>query len=660
MGCVVSRTIDNDERVQIYEKRWRLMKQLLEFRSEFSDALSSYLRSLKNTGMALRQFTESETLEIEDIPPNSLTSSPSSRLPLPPPPPPPFSPNIKSKAHELEHETGLEESVMIDDDDDDGDTFLPPPHPSSSWESWGPFEPLSIKNLDKRAEHGMDEVQWAEIRTEFEEECAEEIVEENTPEPLPEKLQKQHVEMDVDGSSSSALIWSKEPSDMMMMMMATWRTNKTLESIVKDLDDYFLKASALGNEISILMDINSGDAFAPQTLRKRSNSAKVFSALSWSWSSKSLQLTQEASIANSSPSEPLRPGAHSITLEKIFSAEQKLHKEVKEEETAKLEHERKSLLLQKQEDEVSEGTALDRTRIIVENLQSKIAILQQSIGLTCSSILSLVDEELYPQLVILTSGLIHMWKTMYECHQVQNHISLQLNHISLDHITELTSDYHRRAALQLEAEVKSWHHSFCYLVKSQMDYVKTLCIWVRLTDTFIDEQNRCNFSSTLHSLCEQWLHHLKRIPHQVASEAIKKLLSAVQLIILQQTQEQDLQKRSDKLEKRLQKEQYLLNEMEKKLEGGGSNAASGANSEALSPNNPLSLKRAKVETLKKQAKDEKAKHHNSVHRTKVMVLDNLKADLPNAFQALMGFSSASAKALDAIYSLDKPTEGSQE
>lgn len=55
----------------------------------------------------------------------------------------------------------------------------------------------------------------------------------------------------------------------------------------------------------------------------------MFSALSWSWSSKSLQLTREASDCRGGPSEPCRPGAHCITLEKLFLAEQRLHKEVK-------------------------------------------------------------------------------------------------------------------------------------------------------------------------------------------------------------------------------------------------------------------------------------------------------------------------------------------
>ena len=58
------------------------------------------------------------------------------------------------------------------------------------------------------------------------------------------------------------------------------------------------------------------------------NSAKVFSALSWNWSSKSLQVTKEA-VELSGSSEPCRVGAHCITLKKLYAAEQKLYKEMK-------------------------------------------------------------------------------------------------------------------------------------------------------------------------------------------------------------------------------------------------------------------------------------------------------------------------------------------
>lgn len=69
-----------------------------------------------------------------------------------------------------------------------------------------------------------------------------------------------------------------------------------------------------------------------------------------------------------------------------------------------MEYERKSSLLQNQEDENLDWTKFEKTRSSVENLESKLMHLRQSITETTSSILQLIDEELYPQLVALTSG----------------------------------------------------------------------------------------------------------------------------------------------------------------------------------------------------------------------------------------------------------------
>lgn len=50
--------------------------------------------------------------------------------------------------------------------------------------------------------------------------------------------------------------------------------------------------------------------------------------MSWSWSSRSLQFPRDA-VESSGPSEPCRPGAHCITLQKLYDEEKKLYKEVK-------------------------------------------------------------------------------------------------------------------------------------------------------------------------------------------------------------------------------------------------------------------------------------------------------------------------------------------
>ncbi|XWS67437.1 hypothetical protein CRYUN_Cryun04dG0006500 [Craigia yunnanensis] len=628
MGCVASR-IDKEERVQVCKERKKLMKQLVGYRGEFAGAQLAYLRALKNTGVTLRQFTESDSLELENTS-YGLTLPPSPSSPLPPPPPPPsFSPDSRKAGDNGKGEAAQEESKEINQDDC---STPPPPTSSSSWNVWDLFESTSSLHHPKQSEtiEPVEEENWTESKVEFEDEDqGEELVENTAISPLSEKPQPGEI---VDDISSMMSWYDKDSTDVAMLV---WKNKKTLEGIIKELDDYFLQASAGGKEIAVFTDVNIGENSLPWKLnenkRKRSNSAKVFSALSWSWSSKSLQFARDAVQCGSS--EPCKPGAHCITLDKLYVAEQKLYKEVKK------------------QDENHDWTKTEKIRSSVESLKTDIRHLQHSISAIGSSILELIDEELYPQLVALTSGLMEMWKMMYKSHQVQNHIAQQLNHLTDNLSMDLTTESHRQATAQLETEVSFWYHSFCKLINSQQEYVRTLCRWIQLTDCLVDNHQQNGCSSAVRRLCEEWQLGFEKLPDEVASESIKSFLLAIQSIIRQQAEEHCLQKRSDKLEKRLEKESISLTEMEKKVEG--SVAGLDVNS-TLSPKHPLSLKRAKTEALKKRVDMEKGKHLNSVQVCKTMTLNNLKTSLPNVFQALMGFSKASTQAFEAILGHARP------
>ncbi|KAA8519398.1 hypothetical protein F0562_013654 [Nyssa sinensis] len=653
MGCVASR-IDQEERVRICKERKRLMKQLVGFRGEFADAQMAYLRALKNTGVTLRQFTESESLELETAPFGlALPPPPPPPLPPSPPPPPPFSPD--SRKFEDNQKVKVAQEEIIEIDEDNGCTPPPPPIPSSSWHFWDPYDPSSPQSQKKsETVEPVEEENWAEANTEFEEEDHDgEVVTNKVVNIFHEKPKT--VEL-IDDNSSMVSWYTKDTGHTTDMPMVAWGKKKTLAGIIKELDDYFLKASAGGKDIAIIMDINAGDTSlwqnSKENMRRTSNSAKVFNALTWNWSSKSLQFTRDV-VESCGPREPCGLGAHCITLEKLFAEEQRLYKEIKDEEVTRLEHQRKSLLLQKQEDEGYDWTKTDQTRLSVETLQSDIICLQQSISRICSSISKLIDEELHPQLIALTSGLMHMWRTMYECHQVQNHISQQVNHLTNQQSMDPTTNYHRQAAAQLKTEVSSWYKSFCELMKSQQEYVRALSGWIQLTNCLVDDCQRSRSSSAVHTLCEEWQLALDRLPDKVVSEAIKNLLSGIHSIILQQEEELNLQKKSVKLEKKLQTQLNSLAEMETKLEGIITTEHAHT---VLSPNHPLSVKRTKIEVLKKRVDDEKARYLNSVQVTQAMTLNNLKISLPNIFQALIGFSSAYTRSFEDIHGCAKPVD----
>ncbi|KAK6917094.1 protein of unknown function DUF632, partial [Dillenia turbinata] len=650
MGCVASR-IDKEERVQICKERKKLMKRLVRFRGEFANAQLAYLRALKNTGVTLRQFTELDTLEFESTPIRvALPPSPPPPLPPSPPPPPPFSPDVRKSKDNLE-ENGQEESMEIDEDD--SCTPPPPPVSSSSWDFWDPFGASSPQDEKSETVELAEEEKWEETNTEFQEEDQEELAVASKVVNLP-SVKQQTMEV-VDDNSSMMSWYTKDTADAAMVV---WRNKKTLPGIMKELDDYFLKACVGGKGIAVLMDLNEGNGLLQQSFnenkRKRSNSAKVFTALSWTWSSKSLQFARDI-VELCGPAEPCRPGAHCITIDKLYAHEQRLYKEVKEEEIIKVEHEKKSALLQKLEDEDHDWSKTDKTRLTVESLQSDIIGLQQSISRTCSAILNLITEELHPQLVALTSGLMHMWRTMYECHQVQNHISQQMSHLTNHQSMEPTTDYHRHATVQLQNEVTNWYSSFCGLLKSQRDYVRALCRWIQLTDCLVDDSEQSNFSASIRTLCEEWQHALEKLPEKVASEAIRSFLLAIHSIMLQQAEERNLKKKSEKLERRLQKEMRSLAEMENKLEGS---FPTGEGYHNLSPKNPLAVKLARTEALRKRMEGEKAKYLNSVQVTGEMTLNNLQTSLPNVFHALMGFSGACAQVFESIQNQSKEAGGS--
>ncbi|GER36783.1 hypothetical protein STAS_13153 [Striga asiatica] len=389
---------------------------------------------------------------------------------------------------------------------------------------------------------------------------------------------------------------------------------------------------------------------------KRSNPAKVFSALTWSWSSRSLQSPKD-SVNSHESNDPCKPGAHCITLQKLYSEEQKVYKDVKEEEMAKLEYGRKSLLLQRLQEEHDYAKA-EKTRLAYESLESYISSLQESIEKSSSTLLTLITKELHCQLITLTSGLMHMWRTMHDCHELQSHISEQLNHLADQQKIEPTAESHRQAAAQLQTEVNSWYLSFCKLVKFQHEYVRALCKWSELTHYLqAIDGSRIDDLKKVHTLAKKWLQALDNLPDKMVSEAIKAFLSTVHTIVVQQHEECSMRKRSQRLEKKLERELALLSEVEMRFSRNFSTEDS--NSVLTSNNHPLTIRRAKVEALKVLVNNEKVKYMNSVKTTRVMIVNSLQMSLPKVFQALTVFSSVYADSFEEILSNDTEREDVQ-
>lgn len=320
-------------------------------------------------------------------------------------------------------------------------------------------------------------------------------------------------------------------------------------------------------------------------------------------------------------------------------------------------------LLQSQEVKGENAIKMDKTQASIKRLQSLIMVAHQGVTTTSSAIIELRDNELCSQLQELSEGLMHMWKSMNDCHQIQNSIVQQVKNLGTLASREFTSDSHRQATLQLEAEVTAWHISFCSLIKSQQDYICALYEWARLSLVQLGNEAQWERGNRppIYTLCDVWQQVLKRLPDKVASESIKSFISVVHAIVMQQADEQKRKKKAENISRELQKKMIALRNIEKKYYSSYSiPARADATTESqfeLGHTDPLAEKRAEIEIYKRRLEDEKANYSKSARGTREMTLNNIQTGLPGLFQALSSFSSVCASSFEEIYNQTKSLKG---
>ncbi|XP_015963594.1 protein ALTERED PHOSPHATE STARVATION RESPONSE 1 [Arachis duranensis] len=443
------------------------------------------------------------------------------------------------------------------------------------------------------------------------------------------------------------------------LAMVVSRNTKDLVEVIKELDEYFLRAADSGSQVSSLLQVPSS-GFSHQ-----SKGSKVYgygwpSLLTWSSSPKLNgfgKLAEENPLSvggfggNTVGSGGGGSGGHCSTVERLYAWEKKLYQEVKNAKIIKMEHEKKAAQLRKFELKRADYVKTEKTKKEVEKLESQMIVASQAIETTSSEIIKLREIELCPQLIDLVKGLMCMWRSMYECHQVQKHIVQQLEYINTIPSTTPTSEIHRQSTLQLEVEVQQWHQSFCNLFKAHRDYIQSLTGWLRLSLFQFGRTplSRTTEESKIYALCEEWNLAVDRIPDKVASEGIKSLLTVIHAIVVQQTEEHKQKKRSDSAFKELEKKVVQLRSLECKYGPYSMPESSGT----MRTKDPVSQKRAKVESLRAKAEEEKTKHEKAVSVTRAMTLNNLQMSFPHVFQGIVGFSNLCTEVFESVYNKAK-------
>ncbi|QCE04882.1 hypothetical protein DEO72_LG8g2923 [Vigna unguiculata] len=438
--------------------------------------------------------------------------------------------------------------------------------------------------------------------------------------------------------------------------------HRDLKEIVEAVRENFEKAAAAGDQLSEMLEVSRAhlDRSFNQLRKTLYHSNSVLSKLSSTWTSKPPLVVKYRLDAGSLDGPD---GSKSLcsTLERLLAWEKKLYQEVKARECVKIEHEKKLSALQSVECKGGDEAKVDKTKASITRLQSLIVVTSQAVSTTSDAINALRDAHLVPQLLHLCRGIMYMWKSMHEYHEIQSNIVQQVrglvNQSSKGHST---SESHKQATRDLESAVSAWHSSFCRLIKFQRDFILSLHGWLKLNLIPVNNENINNntgsSSSHVFSFCDEWKLALDRVPDTVASEAIKSFINVVHVISVKQSEELKIKKRTESASKELEKKSSSLRSIERKFYNSYSMVGitppelDPANGQGLDARDPLAEKKLKLASYQRRVEDEMVRHSKAVEVTRAMTLNNLQTGLPGVFQAMASFSSLFSEALESVCS----------
>ncbi|KAJ4954942.1 hypothetical protein NE237_011725 [Protea cynaroides] len=658
MGCTASK-LDTEDTVRRCKERRRLMKEAVYARHHLAGAHSDYLRSLRLTGSALSDFAAEEPLSVSSQTPAVLLRNPSSThstyssTPSQassawnwenyyPPSPPGSDFYRRPKDEEDDHH-----HLDVDEEKDEG-TEREEVHCSE----WG--DHYSTTSSDTISDNEEEEKSEIGYRSNF----GSSVHTETTAKPNYTSIGKSEKFDDAGSSVSWNAGGGGENSDMKMVVR-----HRDLAEIVAAIKEYFDKAAAAGDSVSELLETGRAqlDRNFSQLKKTVYHSSSVLSNLSSTWTSKP-PLAVKYWLDAGSLNEPGRPKSLSSTLERLLAWEKKLYGEVKAREGVKIEHEKKLASLQSQEYRGGDEAKLDKTKASIKRLQSLMVVTSEAVSTTSSTIIHLRDHELSPQLVELCRGLMYMWGSMNQVHDVQNHIVQQVQGlVNRSAKGESTSELHRQATHHLESAVSAWHSSFCRLIKFQRDFIMSLHGWLKLSLLRVGNNSNpgsnepalaVQGSSDLFAFCDEWKLALDRLPDTVASEAIKSFVNVVHVISVKQAEELKIKRRTETASKELEKKALALRNIEKKyyhsysMVGIGPPDSGHDAGHVLDARDPLAEKKSELAVCQRQVEDVMSRYATAIEGTRALTLNNLQTGLPGVFQAMTGFSALFTEALE--------------
>ncbi|CAN8273433.1 unnamed protein product [Cochlearia groenlandica] len=552
MGCSYSKFNEDEEAIQICKDRKSFIKQAIEHRTNFASSHISYIHSLSQVSLALRQYIQVEEEETQELLSNNnfLDLSPSSyskiitsnlvasggnRTVLKVEDKPHKSPEIFNVESYQEADGFFGMNTPEDNSLGQGrDNVIPPFSPGNSqWDFfWNPFSSLDSyygHNFGHNLSCVDDEIiRLKRVREEegipdLEEDESIEFEDRNIKETYDFSRDKVEVEVEVTDKDMNCIGTTRDDAKCESPGYTVYLNQRptSMGEAIKELEDQFTVICTAAKEVSGLLEASKAQHTCTNELSamKMLNPVALFSSRSSSSSRFLVSGSSESGFESKSEfSEEscMLSGSHQSTLDRLYAWEKKLYDEVKSGERVRIAYEKKCLMLKSHDVKGDDSSTVDKTRATIRDLHTQMSVFIHTIESISERIESLRDQELLPQLLELLQGLAQMWKEMAESHQIQKRtldeakLILARKHHKKRQGTslhEIDSQRLASSASNLVSHLRNWRICFQEWITYQRSYLLSLTGWLLRClrcDPDPEKVKLSTFPHPIYEVCIQW------------------------------------------------------------------------------------------------------------------------------------------------------------
>ncbi|XP_042441163.1 nitrate regulatory gene2 protein-like [Zingiber officinale] len=445
-------------------------------------------------------------------------------------------------------------------------------------------------------------------------------------------------------------------------------STRDLIDVVKEIREHFNSAADCGEEVSRMLEADKfpyhsrSGRFGDISFRILDQTAVPFltSSLSFKPPQDANTSTMKGKTGKNNLADDVIMNSRNLssTLEKLYLLEEKLYKEIKEEEKLRIIYEKRYKQLKALSDSGADSSKIEMTQISVRKLETEISVIVRSINSISNRMHKIRDEELQPLLTELVRGLLRMWQSVLNCHQKQLKVIVNSKIHKLVSRTGSQRESVSKATKELQLELINWYQCFIDWIFVQKSYIDALNGWliswlpqeVEQTSDGVAPFSPSRIGApSVFVLSNDWYHANKHISGKQVIEAMDTFIRILHNLLRTQKEEEHHRLEAEYLSQVYDKN--LVNFMEK---GTAGHLEIESVSENGLPHRDDGI--VKLNFLRKRLDEKIHKHKESLNQIKKVSSSTLQSGLTPLFEALGSFTSDILREYDSVRI---PTEGGE-